>query len=105
MISDLQKEIFHLALEKRFITFEEILVELWGWESGAGWGRKKAIGERKYARGHASLSRSITRLWSKNLVIIWKTITNSRTAISLTPEGKTIALGILAETGKSRIRG
>jgi hypothetical protein len=41
MISSLQREILHLALEKRFITCEEILLELWSWK-----GQEQCVGSR-----------------------------------------------------------
>lgn len=100
MLSDIQKEILRLAFEKNFVTSAEILTEIWGWQPRARGTQKSTIGKGRYACRHASLSRSITRLWSKNLMIIWKTITHSRTAISLTPQGKTLAKAILAEGQK-----
>lgn len=98
MISGLQKEILCLALERKFITCDEILTELWGWQPGA-WGSKRAtVGEAAYKSGHSSLSRCLTRLWSKNLVRIWKSITGPGTGVSLTPEGQELIQAILGET-------
>lgn len=97
MISDRQRQILCLALKKRFITTGEILSDLWGWQSGAWGARKTCIGEREYARGHASLSRSITRLWASGNLIIWKNLTGAGTGITLTGAGAGLARTILAE--------
>jgi len=104
-ISDLQREILLLCLEKGFLSCQEILCRVWGWEPQE-WGfRKATIGESEYNVAHASLSRSITRLWAKNLVIIWKNLTNSATRITLTPEGETLAQAILGEATEEQIYG
>jgi hypothetical protein len=97
MISDHQRQILCLASKKRFITYDEILSALWGWRLGAWGARKAGIGEREYATAHASLSRSISRLWQRGLVTIWKNLTNSATAISLTAPGTELAGIILTE--------
>ena len=104
-LSHLQRQILCLALEQGFLSTETILCSWWGWEP-AEWGAKKAsVGEREYNAAHASLSRSISRLWGKNLVIIWKNLTNSATRITLTPEGETIAQAIMAEDQKKQFNG
>jgi len=90
-LSDLQREILLLCLESRFLTCQDIL--------------RQVFGGREYNVAHASLSRTLTRLWGKNLITIWKTLSRYRTGVSLTDEGETLARAILAETGKSRIRG
>ncbi len=100
MISDLQRQILCLVLKKGFITYDEFLSALWGWQPGVWGSRKASIGEREYARGHASLSRSITRLWASGNVIIWKNLTGSGTGITLTSAGAEIARTIMQE-GKS----
>jgi hypothetical protein len=97
MLSDIQRQILCLAFQKRFITTGEILSALWGWQLGAWGSRKTCIGEREYARGHASLSRSITRLWAAGNVIIWKNLTGAGTGITLTDEGTALARAILTE--------
>jgi DNA-binding MarR family transcriptional regulator len=93
MISDIQKEILRLALEKKFITCKEILAELWGWQGQ----EQGTIGKAQYASAHASLSRCLTRLWLRGLIEYWKTLTRYRTGITLTPEGKTLIQAILSE--------
>ena len=90
-ISDLQEKILLLCLEKGFLTCQDILHQVFG--------------GREYDVAHASLSRSLTRLWGKNLITIWKTLSRYRTGVSLTNEGKALALTILAEEAKEQIRG
>jgi hypothetical protein len=88
--SSLQKQILRLVLKEKFVTSGEILSELWGWKG-------KEIGKAQYASGHSSLSRTLTKLWTKNLIRYWKGLTGFKTGITLTPEGKTIAQAILAD--------
>ena len=96
-ISDLQKYILSLLIENNFLSFQELLCLMWGWEP-AEWGSKKAtVGEREYNAAYASLSRSLDRLWRRGLVIIWKSITHSTTGISLTTHGQTLAQAISEE--------
>jgi len=90
-ISELQRDILILCLKERFLTCQDILDQVFG--------------GRAYNVAHASLSRTLTRLWGKNLITIWKTISRYRTGVSLTDEGTALARAILAETEKSRIRG
>jgi len=96
-ISELQEKILCLASERRFITCEEILVALWSWKRQKQGSKEAAIDKAKYASGHAALSRSLTRLWMRNLIVYWRTLSHYRTAITLTPEGETLAQAILAE--------
>jgi hypothetical protein len=96
-ISHRQREILLLCLEKGFFSCQDILRSLHGWEPGAWGSRKATIGEREYATAHASLSRSLSRLWQRGLVTIWKNLTNSATAISLTAPGAELAGIILTE--------
>ncbi len=59
MISDLQKEILRLSLERKFVTSQEFLAELWGCK-----GQELATDDNaQYNVRHASLSRSLTRLF------------------------------------------
>jgi len=99
--SSLQKSILTLALTRKFITCEELLVELWG----RGAQEHGTIDKAQYASRHASLSRVLTKLWMKNLIVIWKNITRYRTAICLTPEGEMTAHTIMAEAAKEQVRG
>ena len=82
-LSDLQKEILLLCLENRFLTCKDILHQVFG--------------GREYDVAHASLSRTLTRLWAKNLITIWKTLSRYRTGVSLTDEGTALAQAIFAE--------
>lgn len=86
-ISELQETILTICLKEKFLTSQEILHQVF---SGC-----------EYETGHASLSRSLARLWEKDLIIIWKTLTRYRTGISLTPTGKALASTIKAEAEKS----
>ena len=98
MISDLQKEILRLALERKFVTSQELLAELWGCKDQEQVTDDKA----QYNVRHASLSRSLTRLWGRGLIQYWKTLSHCCTGITLTPAGKVLALTIMAEAEKSR---
>ncbi len=82
-LSDLQKTILLLCLENRFLTCQDILHQVFG--------------GREYDVAHASLSRTLTRLWGKNLITIWKTLNRYRTGVSLTDEGTALAQAIFAE--------
>ena len=42
----------------------------------------------QYNVRHASLSRSLTRLWGRGLIQYWKTLNHYYTGITLTPRGK-----------------
>ena len=96
-ISDLQKWILLLCLENGFLSTQEILSSWRDWEP-MQWGSKKAvIGESEYNSAHASLSRTISRLWQRDLVVIWKNLTNSATGITLTDAGKALAQAISDE--------
>ena len=98
MISDLQREILISCLERNFLSVQDILAQIWGWEP-AEWGAKKAtIGKSEYNTAHASLSRAISRLWQRGLVVIWKNLTNSATGISLTDAGTELARTFTAKT-------
>jgi hypothetical protein len=91
-LSERQKEILVLCFERRFLTFQEILVELWG---------------KKVTQAHyASISRSLTRLWRAGALIIWKSVTGLTgpgTGVSLTNKGKMLAVSIMAEGERQRI--
>ncbi len=93
-ISDLQRWILLLCLEGGFLSTQEILSAWRDWEP-VEWGSKMAaVGESEYNAAHASLSRTISRLWQRGLVMIWKNLTNSATGITLTDAGKTMAQAI-----------
>jgi DNA-binding MarR family transcriptional regulator len=63
------------------------------------------VGVGEYNAGHASLSRSITRLWRRGLVVIWKNLTNSATGISLTEAGEALAQAISEEETEDANKG
>lgn len=90
-LSDVQIQILLLCLESRFVTCQDILHQVF-----AG---------RDYETAHASLSRSLTRLWVQNLIVIWKTLTRYRTAITLTNAGEALARTIMAERETGKVAG
>jgi len=90
-ISDIQKKILVLCLKQGFLTCQDII--------------RQVFGGRKYNVAHASMSRSLTRLWGRGLVQYWRTLNLYYTAITLTPEGKTLAQAILAEADEEQVNG
>lgn len=76
-LSDLQERILTFILREKFATSQELLQKFWG----------DTIDQGGYASAHSSLSRVLTKLWSRGQIIIWKTITHSNTGVSLTAEG------------------
>jgi hypothetical protein len=105
MLSDLQRQILVLCLERNFIPVQDILAQIWGWQPAAWGSRKASIGKREYARGHASLSRSITRLWASGNLIIWKNLTGPGTGVTLTEAGEALAHTIMAERKTGKVTG
>jgi hypothetical protein len=96
-LSHLQKGILLLCLENGFLSTQEILSAWLSW-TPAKWGSKVAtVGKSEYNAGHASLSRTIGRLWRRGLVVIWKTPSHSSTGITLTDAGKALAQAISKE--------
>jgi hypothetical protein len=86
-----------LCLEKGFLSTQEILCAWLDWKP-AEWGSKMAtVGVSEYNAGHASLSRAISRLRGRGLVIVWKTLTGSATGLTLTDAGKALAQAISKE--------
>jgi DNA-binding MarR family transcriptional regulator len=90
-LSDLQKTILVLCLEKRFLTCQDIL--------------RQAFVGRNYNVAHASLSRSLTRLWGRGLIRYWRTLSHYSTAITLTPEGERLSKAIKAEQEEAVVDG
>lgn len=68
--------------------------------TGAGPG-----GRTRDGSAHASLSRSLTRLWMKNLIIYWKTLTRYRTGITLADAGEALARAIMEEMENEEVDG
>jgi hypothetical protein len=104
-VSRLQRQILHLALKEKFVTCQEILTELWGWQPQKQGSKESAIDKAKYASAHATLSRSLTRLWARGLITYWRTLTHFRTAVSLTSEGKELAQALSMEDQEEQLHG
>jgi hypothetical protein len=70
------------------------------------WGPSLTPDEPEYDSAHASLSRSLSRLWSRCLVDIYKKIHGAATGtcstvIGLTPAGKELARYLVEEEGSN----
>lgn len=87
-LSNLQQSILALCLDQKFMSCNELLLELWDLQP-------QEQGSKKYASAHSSLSRTLTKLWMKNLIIYWKTINRSKTGITLTRPGQRLIESIL----------
>jgi hypothetical protein len=96
-LSRLQKRILSFVLREKFATSEEILIDLWGWPVREIGRKKPIVDKARYAAAHASLSRSLTRLWARGLIEYWRTLSHYRTAVSLTPAGKELVQVMLGE--------
>ena len=96
-LSRLQRQILCLAFQEKFVTCEEILTKLWHLQFQNLGSKEAAIDKAKYASAHATLSRTLTRLWARGLITYWKTLTLYRTAVSLTTAGKSLARAIFSE--------
>lgn len=96
-LSLLQRQILRLALREKFITCQELLSALWDLPSQQQETKKRAIDKAKYASAHATLSRTLTRLWLRNLVEYWRNLSQYRTGVTLTDAGKMLAQAIFAE--------
>jgi hypothetical protein len=104
-LSLLQRQILHFVFKEKFVTCQEILTELWGWRPQKRGSRESAIDKDQYASAHAVLSRSLTRLWSRDLIEYWRTLSLYRTGVTLTHEGKALAKAILAQDQKKQSKG
>jgi hypothetical protein len=94
-LSLIQKRILTLVLQEKFVLCQDLL-SLWGLPPGA------VVDNGKYNSAHASLSRSLTRLFLRNLIQYWQDKLNrSHTAISLTSAGKSMAESITLEENES----
>lgn len=89
-LSTVQKQILAFVLREKFVTCQDLL-SLWGLQPGA------TVDKARYATDHSSLSRSLSRLWMRNLIIYWRTLSCYRTAVTLTDAGEELANAILAE--------
>ena len=97
-LSYLQRQILCLIFREKFVKSQDLLT-LWEVEPGA------VSDKAKYGSAHASLSRSLSRLWYRNLIEIWKGLTGYRTAVTLTDAGKVLAQAILAEGEEAPVEG
>lgn len=104
-LSNLQRQILRLTLREKFVTCEKILTEFWGGQPQNQGSKVAAMDKAKYASAHATLSRSLTRLWLRNLIEYWKTLSRYRTGITLTDEGKELAKAILEEAAEGAFNG
>jgi DNA-binding MarR family transcriptional regulator len=94
-LSLIQKRILTIVLQEKFVLCKDLL-SLWGVQPGA------VVDKGKYDSAHASLSRSLTRLFFRNLIEYWQDKLNrSHTAISLTSAGKSMAESITLEENES----
>jgi hypothetical protein len=94
-LSLVQKRILTLVLQEKFVLCQDLL-SLWGLQPGA------VVDKGKYNSAHDSLSRSLTRLFFRNLIQYWQDkLNHSHTAISLTSAGKSIAESITLEENES----
>jgi hypothetical protein len=93
-LSTIQKRILSFVWREKFVTCQELLT-LWGVQPGA------VVDKAKYDSAHASLSRSLTRLFLRNLIEYWQDkLSHYRTAITLTEECKSMAKSFIIEEGK-----
>jgi DNA-binding MarR family transcriptional regulator len=97
-LSILQQNILAFCLEQKFITSQELLSALWDLQPQEQESKKDNIVKAQYGSAHSSLSRTLTKLWKKNLIVYWKTPNRSKTGITLTPDGQTVIQAILGET-------
>jgi len=104
-LSIVQRKILSLILREKFVTCQEILTELWDWQPRKRGSKESVIDKDQYASVHASLSRSITRLWSRGLLEYWRTLSHYRTGVTLTDKGKALAQAIFAEDQEEQFNG
>lgn len=94
-LSIIQKRILCLAWREKFVTCQDIL-SLWGVPPGG------VVDRGKYGAAHASLSRALTRLYCRGLIVYWQDkLSRYRTAVTLTDEGKSMAERITLEARES----
>lgn len=98
-LSLIQKRILLACLRKRFVLCQDLLT-MWGVQPGA------VVDRSKYGSAHASLSRTLSRLYWRGLVEYWQhKLTHYRTAITLTSEGEVLAQVISAEDQEEQFDG
>jgi hypothetical protein len=96
-LSNLQKVILRLAMERGgFVSSRAILSFVWG--------PSLTPEEAGYGSGHASLSRSLSRLFARGLIDIYKKIPGAATGtcstvVGLTPAGEELARSLMEEEG------
>ena len=90
-LSLIQKRILLACLRERFVLCQDLLA-MWGVKPGP------VVDNGRYAAAHSALSRSLTRLFLRNLIEYWQhKLTHYRTSITLTGDGEVLARSILAE--------
>jgi hypothetical protein len=89
-LSEHQRRILILCFKEKFLTSQELLCEFWGL-------RGKERNTPQYACGHSSLSRTLTRLWRRKLLHLWKGLTIQSTGVTLTKAGRILAARIIGE--------
>jgi hypothetical protein len=96
-LSTHQEMILTLCLSEKFMSCNELLLAGWALQTQEQGSKKDNIAKAEYCSAHAALSRCLTRLWGRGLIVYWKTINRSKTGITLTPEGETLIRAILEE--------
>jgi hypothetical protein len=96
-LSLVQKRILTFVLQEKFVTCQDLLT-MWGVQPGA------VVDKGRYAAAHSALSRALTRLWGRGLITYWRTLSQYRTGVTLTPEGKELAQAIFPEDQKEQLK-
>lgn len=104
-LSFLQREILQLVLKEKFVSCQEILSKLWDWPPQKQGIKEATIDRAKYAAAHSTLSRTLTRLWTRGLVEYWRNLSQYRTGVTLTDAGKMLAKAIFAEDQEEQFNG
>lgn len=96
-LSYLQRQILCLAFARGFVTSSEMIEEFWGLQY-----HKQVSKETAYASAHASLSRTLSRLYWRGLIEYWEDkLSHYKTAITLTEVGKSMAETIILDEKES----
>jgi hypothetical protein len=92
-LSLVQKRILTRVLQEKFVTCQDLLT-MWGVQPG------DVVDKGTYAAAHSALSRSLTRLFLRNLIEYWQDkLSHYRTAITLTEAGRSMAESIILDEG------
>lgn len=94
-LSLIQKRILMFVLSEKYVTCQDLLT-LWGVQPGA------VVDKAKYDSAHASLSRTLSRLYWRGLVEYWQhKLSHYRTGVTLTGDGEAIAKCIILDEGEN----